>query len=143
MFGVNQTSTQDSNVLIIFQTTYWGVDLVMLASYLIQYIVLLDRSMFSDILPLSLFKFQSGSWDQKLNAKPDCQIAKGVKWQRTLLYFLFALSSWNRVNRKACHSHNHFFKLILGLLPHYCTFVHFLEFLSCQILQNQWKQKRT
>ena len=28
MFGINQTSTQDSNELTIFQTTYRGVDLV-------------------------------------------------------------------------------------------------------------------
>ena len=32
MFGINQTSTQDSNVLTIFQTTYWGVDLVIIVS---------------------------------------------------------------------------------------------------------------
>ena len=34
MFEINQTSTQDSNVLTIFQMTYWGVDLVI--SILIQ-----------------------------------------------------------------------------------------------------------
>ena len=37
MFGINQTLTQDSNVLTIFQTTYLGVDLVIIVSYTNQH----------------------------------------------------------------------------------------------------------
>ena len=42
MFGINQTSTQDSNVLTIFQTTYWGVDLVIIVSYIFHLFILLE-----------------------------------------------------------------------------------------------------